>query len=145
MKLVKLLLILLFLNMVQATDFYIYPVGYNENGDIVISITNIGNSTITDFVVHKDNSFEKKIVANLEPNSALQFYVENDGLTHKLKVCSENICKETEIIGVYKMTYDEKPVIKKEINYKFVAIILILVITLTIILISLKKPRFKIN
>ncbi|MEM5807230.1 MAG: hypothetical protein QW474_02485, partial [Candidatus Aenigmatarchaeota archaeon] len=117
MKLVKLLLILLFLNMVQATDFYIYPVGYNENGDIVISITNIGNSTITDFVVHKDNSFEKKIVANLEPNSALQFYVENDGLTHKLKVCSENICKETEIIGVYKMTYDEKPVIKKEINY----------------------------
>ncbi|MBU5688734.1 MAG: hypothetical protein KQA41_00695 [Candidatus Aenigmarchaeota archaeon] len=144
MKLINLLLILFIFKIVSANDFLIYNVGYNKNNDIIISITNTGNSTLKDFDVYIDDVLEKKINAQLEPESAFQFYIKNDGVKHKLKICSETICKETEIIGFYEKTYVKGQNENKKIDYMKIALVLIILIILGIIILLLvNKKTFK--
>ncbi|MCX8178871.1 MAG: hypothetical protein N3D75_03530 [Candidatus Aenigmarchaeota archaeon] len=120
MKFFIVFITLILIHSASAIDFEIDRAGFSENNDTLIVFTNTGNQPIKDIIVYIDGEYYQTMSGLTTPGSSFQFYTPMDGRNHIVKVCAENVCKQTETTGfdVRLQVYEEE----KQKDYSWVPI-----------------------
>lgn len=130
----------MFIYSAQALDFSIEHIGFNENNDTIILVTNNGNDVLKELTIYIDGRYHKKLTGSISSGMSFQIFLPMDGTPHLVKVCSENVCKETETLAFNKyLTPDTQLEIKSSNNYLLFFSFAIFLLIIIILLLNRKK------
>jgi hypothetical protein len=140
-KIAIICILLISMHFAYSQTFEVRHAGYLTQRDIMIQITNTGNTTISDMEIYVDGNFYEKISINIPPGKSVGYIISPEPGDHKIEIRYQNESRTISVSNFVTETPSQET--NKEKRTVFIVAVVFIFVLLFSLVYTLLKNKTK--